>query len=146
MGAHWPGKLEYGLMVNIQRRIIFYPKRVPTGPGRLYRRISRPFTKNDIKTTRGAMDTANLQKLIDLMSKELWRDPDIECHACDGVAWVIKQFDANGKVLKSSGDLDYIYGQRTLEEIARCLPSDDQIYDAPALVAVSQKNGTNNFV
>lgn len=102
--------------------------------------------KNDIKTTHGAMDTASFQKLIDLMSKELWRDPDIECHACDGVAWVIKQFDANGKVLKSSGDLDYIYGQRTLEEIARCLPSDDQIYDAPAFVAVSQKNGTNNFV
>ncbi len=96
--------------------------------------------KKGIKTTRGVMDGPAFQQLTGLMDREPWRDPDIECHACDGVAWIIKQFDAEGKVLKSSGDLDYIYGHQTLEEIVECLPNDNQIYDASAFIAVKKSD------
>ncbi len=41
---------------------------------------------------------------------------------CDGEAWELKQYSPDGIIIRSSGELGYIYGQEALERIVKCLP------------------------
>lgn len=73
------------------------------------------------------------------IEREPWRDPSIFVKAYDGVAWIIESYKENGTIEKTSGELGYIYGHRTLEAIVKLLPKDGNIYDSSAYVSVTKR-------
>ncbi len=95
------------------------------------------------RITKGKMNRDGFQCLMEAMEQDPWRDPAIDSDGCDGVAWMIEQY-ADGRVVRSSGELDYIYGQANLERIVSLLPKTAQSYGASAYVSVRHPHvGTN---
>lgn len=92
------------------------------------------------KKTTGMMDKAVFAVLLKTIDCEPWKDPTLNVHACDGVAWEIESYRDDGSVKNSSGKLDYVYGHRVLEKIVSLLPDDDNLYDASAYISVSMKD------
>lgn len=70
----------------------------------------------------GILESVELQELQRLIAVIPWRDEAINSDACDGVAWAIEAYDEKGNIINSSGPLNYIYGQRVLEEISSLMP------------------------
>ena len=92
------------------------------------------------KKTTGRMADEAFPKLCEAIKCEPWRDPSLDVHACDGVAWEIESYREDGSVENTSGKLDYIYGHRVLETIVSLLPDDGNLYDSSAFISVSKKN------
>ena len=92
------------------------------------------------KKNTGQMDKKALSKLRKTLKQEPWRDPLIEVHAFDGVAWEMESYLVDGSVDKTSGKLDYIYGYKVLEKIVSLLPSNEGVYDSSAFISVEKKN------
>ena len=91
---------------------------------------------------RGTLDDKRFEELKNLIDVDPWIDPRIRCDACDGVAWIIEAFSENGNIMKTSGKLGYIYGQKVLEAIVDCLPSDGMPVNAPAYINVKEDEET----
>ena len=106
-----------------------------TGNFEEYKRIIR---KREYTTLSGYMKEDSFFTLKKYLEANQWRDPSIDCYACDGVAWTFEYFDSDGKTIKTSGKLGYIYGHSTLENIAAILPS-IRNYGANAFVSVTKK-------
>lgn len=94
----------------------------------------------DSRIINGIMDKSAHDELREQLEIKQWRDPDIQINACDGVAYQIIYYSADGKTLNSSGKLGYIYGEEVLENIVNMLPKTEKMYDAPAFVSVSKKS------
>ena len=92
------------------------------------------------KKTTGKLADDVISKLRESIKCEPWRDPSLDVHACDGVAWEIESYREDGSVENTSGKLDYIYGHRVLETIVSLLPDDGNLYDSSAFISVSKKN------
>jgi len=92
------------------------------------------------KQSTGIMEEDTFTKLREALMAEPWRDPTLDVHACDGVAWEIESYRADGSIEKSSGKLGYIYGHRVLESIVSLLPGDDDYYDSSAFISVRKKD------
>lgn len=60
-------------------------------------------------------------KTLEALCNEMWEES--HSNANDGEAWKIQLYDEKENLIKSSGELGYIYGQKTLEAIVRLLPS-----------------------
>ena len=73
-------------------------------------------------TRKGKIREKRFSDLQAVMASEPWRDPEVNFAACDGVAWQIEEYDSEHKIIHSSGDLGYIYGQPVLEAIVAHLP------------------------
>ena len=78
------------------------------------------FRRRSVK--KGVLSEEKLPELANTMERKPWRDPSIICDACDGEAWVITQFAEDGSIVQTSGEVDYIYGNRILETIVSLLP------------------------
>ena len=91
------------------------------------------------KKTAGRIGEKRLAKLREAMSCEPWRDPTLEIHACDGVAWQIESYKDDGSVENTSGRVGYIYGHRVLETIVSLLPANGNRYGSSGFVSVSKK-------
>ena len=92
------------------------------------------------KQSTGIMEEDAFTILREALMAEPWRDPTLDVHACDGVAWEIESYRADGSIEKSSGKLDYIYGHRVLETIVSLLPGDGDYYDSSAFISVRKKD------
>lgn len=101
---------------------------------------SNDFSELVKKTENGVMDEAEFTELLEKLNTKLWRNPDIQINACDGSAWQITYYSSDGKVINSSGKLDYIYGEEVLENIVSRLPQTEEEHDANAFVYVTKKN------
>ena len=66
--------------------------------------------------------------LQNLLETDQWRTPGLEIHACDGEAWKIDYYSVGGEILRSSGEVDYIYGEEVLQRIVGMLPNDGELY------------------
>ena len=86
-----------------------------------------PDTKSILLKGISSINSEKLNRLKQLISEKIWRDPEIRSGGCDGTAWIMEAFDEDGNTIKTSGDLDYIYGQKVLEEIAELLPGRDKM-------------------
>ena len=86
----------------------------------------------------GRMKEKVFSKLAEMMEQKPWRDPLIISGGCDGVAWEIRQYSADGKVVNTSGKIGYIYGHRVLEDIVKLLPRDGKSYAANAYVTIEK--------
>lgn len=84
------------------------------------------FRKRSVK--RGRLSERKLSELVSAMEQEPWRDSSIISDAFDGAAWKITQFSEDGSSIRTSGELDYIYGQRGLETIVSLLPHSDDFF------------------
>lgn len=62
---------------------------------------------------------------------------DIEDMACDGEAWEIEYYDPDCRILNSSGDAGYIYGEKCLEKIISLLPGENMVSHANSFISVS---------
>ena len=80
---------------------------------------SRPITKSQ---KRGKMRMNSFEKLLAAMETDPWRSPGLNNQACDGEGWKIEMYGPDGTVIRSSGNLGYIYGEKVLETIAGLLP------------------------
>lgn len=78
------------------------------------------YQRHSVKT--GRLSEKKMSELARAMAQKPWRDSSIICDACDGEAWVITQLAEDGSTIQTSGELDYIYGQRVLETIVSLLP------------------------
>ena len=106
----------------------------------------KELTKKNKHTKTGRMNEEKFSELIDRMNRKPWKDPLIISGGCDGVAWEIKQYSADGKVIDTSGRIDYIYGQEVLESIISCLPRDGKSYGANAYVNVGRLDPNPKYV
>lgn len=86
----------------------------------------------------GTLNPKMINQLKEAIDRDPWRNPRIKCDACDGVAWIIEAFSEDGDIIKTSGELDYIYGHKNLEAIVSCLPSDGMPVNAPAYIKVKE--------
>ncbi len=91
------------------------------------------------KKTTGKITYEAFSKLQEAIKCEPWRDPSLDVHACDGVAWEIESYREDGGIENTSGKLDYIYGHRILETIVSLLPNDGNLFDNNAFISVSRK-------
>lgn len=91
--------------------------------------------RKDHVISKGYMSAMPFMLLKDAMEQEPWRDPAVYSDGNDGVAWMIEQYE-NGKVIRSSGILGYIYGQKNLEKIVSRLPKASRSYGASGCVFV----------
>lgn len=96
-----------------------------------------PSAKNKITT--GKMWKIAFARLKRAIKREPWRDPSIYVEADDGVAWTIVSYNENGTIGNTSGELDYIYGQRVLEAIVKSLPKTGNLYCNSAYVSVAKR-------
>ena len=71
----------------------------------------------------GNLNNEEMGKLKNLISRPVWRNQEVHSDACDGVAWAMEAYFETGEIIKTSGELDYIYGHETLENIADLLSS-----------------------
>ena len=74
------------------------------------------------KKKRGKMRMSSFEKLLAAMETDPWRTLGLDVQACDGEGWKIEMYDPEGIVIRSSGELGYIYGEPVLETIASLLP------------------------
>lgn len=81
-------------------------------------------------------------KLCEAIKIAPWRDPTLDVHACDGVAWKLEAYDKDGSIDKTSGTLGYIYGNRVLETIVSLLPQDGNLYDSSAFISINRASDT----
>ncbi len=65
----------------------------------------------------------SFEKMLAAMETDPWRTPGLDIQACDGEGWKIEMYGPDGTVIRSSGELGYIYGEQALETIASLLPS-----------------------
>ncbi|MBR6426899.1 MAG: hypothetical protein IKS28_03635 [Clostridia bacterium] len=93
------------------------------------------------KKKTGKMNAKRFSKLREAIKLEPWRDPSLEVGGCDGEAWEIKSYRADGSTENTSGRVDYIYGHRVLEKIVDLLPEDGNLYDSSAYISVSKRAG-----
>ena len=77
------------------------------------------------KTATGVVQ--DFPKLLQTLNQDPWREVPGGIEACDGDAWCIELFSSDGSVVKSSGQMDYIYGEGALEAIVACLPDDENM-------------------
>ena len=61
------------------------------------------------KSMKGQMDAKAFSELKKALNVKQWKDPNIKIDACDGVAWDIKQYASDGKLLNTSGKTGYIW-------------------------------------
>lgn len=94
--------------------------------------------RKDHVLSEGKMDPEQFAKLVSALEQDPWRDPVIISDGCDGVAWEMNQY-MDGKVIRSSGDVNYIYGQENLERIVSLLPATVGRYGVSAYVSVMRK-------
>ncbi len=66
----------------------------------------------------GKLTPEQFTQLKDTLTVYPWRTTDKEIKAYDGVAWRIGYFSSKGVLIRGSGPLGYIYGERHLEDIA----------------------------
>lgn len=90
----------------------------------------------------GAMKPDDFSKLCEVIKSDPWRDPTIDVHACDGVAWELEAYDMDGSLEKTSGTLGYIYGNRVLETIVSLLPQDGNPYDSSEFISINRASDT----
>ena len=74
------------------------------------------------KKKRGKMRMSSFEKMLAAMETDPWRTPGLDIQACDGEGWKIEMYGPDGTVIRSSGELGYIYGEQVLETIASLLP------------------------
>lgn len=98
----------------------------------------RIIRKREYTTISGDMKEDSFSTLKKYLEAKQWRDPNIDCHAWDGVAWTFEYFDSDGKTIKTSGELDYIYGHSTLENLASVLLS-IRNYEENAFIVIEKK-------
>ena len=94
------------------------------------------------KKTTGAMGQDAYLRLCEAIKSDPWRDPTLDVHACDGVAWELEAYSEDGSIEKTSGKLGYIYGHRVLETIVSLLPQDENLYDSSAFISVNRASDT----
>ena len=82
---------------------------------------------SDYTYKRGTMRIDSFDKLCVAMDQD-WSS-DIMCIADGGEVWELKQYSPDGIIIRSSGELGYIYGQEALERIVRCLPGKTFVKD-----------------
>lgn len=73
----------------------------------------------------GIMTREQFARLLDACDCR-WMDPRVNSDACDGQAWMIDMYDADGNVIHTTGKLGYIYGQVKVETIISLLPRPDR--------------------
>ena len=95
-----------------------------------YEMISSFYAIEEKKITTGLMDNKDFSKLKKALKKKPWKSPFVNADAEDGEAWQIESYSETGRIEKTSGELDYIYGHTNLEKIARLLPYDCHLYDS----------------
>lgn len=81
----------------------------------------------------GKISQKAFDRLLKCLDTDPWRDSEILCCGCDGVAWQIEQYDAAGTVVRTSGEPGYIYGNHVLESIVSLLPG-VKAYDASVYI------------
>lgn len=96
--------------------------------------------KREIHSRRVKMPSKQFERLCSELKKEPWRDPDLLCDACDGEAWKIEQYSPDGSIIRSSGEMGYIYGNLVLESIGSLLPFDME-FGASAFIRVIKRDG-----
>lgn len=94
------------------------------------------------KKVAGTMESDDFSKLCEAIKIDPWRDPTLDVHACDGVAWELEAYDKDGSIDKTSGTLGYIYGNRVLETIVSLLPHDGNHYDSSAFISINRASDT----
>ena len=72
----------------------------------------------------GVLDEEQFDSLSKALDKAIWRNAIIRTNAREEAAWRIIMYDADGNVIKTSGELNSIKGNRNLEAIIACLPLD----------------------
>ena len=72
------------------------------------------------KEKSGTMKKDRFAKLYNAIDQD-WKPDTFSC-ACDSVAWKFEQYSPDGTIVRSSGELGYIYGKEVLELIASLLP------------------------
>ena len=87
----------------------------------------------------GNMDEKSFVKIQKLLKRDLSVNLSLNKHTCDGEGWKFEVFKEDGSILKTSGKMYYIYGNTTLEKIARLLPSDGNSYRSNAYIAIEDK-------
>ena len=93
------------------------------------------------KKVAGAMESDDFSKLCEAIKIDPWRDPSLDVHACDGVAWKLEAYREDGSIEKTSGKLGYIYGDRVLKTIVSMLPKDENLYDSSAFISIKRIRG-----
>ena len=76
----------------------------------------------------GELEKDVFTTLQNLLETDPWRTPGLEIHACDGEAWKIDYYSVGGEILRSSGEVDYIYGEEVLQKIVGMLPDIAELY------------------
>ena len=76
----------------------------------------------------GKMQGDRFDKLCEALDQD-WTASECMVMACDGDAWQIDQFSSDGTILRSNGQLEYIYGAEKKERIAALLPGKSFIRD-----------------
>ena len=74
------------------------------------------------KKKHGMMDIKMFNELCESLKCEQWRNPTVCDTAVDGVAWTIESYNGDGAIDKTSGEIDYIFGHKFLENIVSFLP------------------------
>lgn len=92
------------------------------------------------KKDTGTMGQEPLSRLQVAIKRDPWRDSSINIWACDGTAWEIESYHEDGSIEKSSGKIDYIYGNEALETIVDLLPRDGNIYGNAADIHDNRKD------
>ena len=81
----------------------------------------------------GVIPQTQFNKLLDLLKTEGWGEPDRKDVVCDGPMWEIRHFSPEGKIIGSSGKINFISGKdRPIDKIDECLPKpDESLFDLP---------------
>lgn len=79
----------------------------------------------DVKVIKGYLRKERFSRLLETIADD-WL-ANITSSGCDGVTWQFMQYTPDGTVMKSSGEMGYIYGQKVLEQIALLLPAQERI-------------------
>lgn len=87
----------------------------------------------------GEMKKDDFTALKTLLETDQWRTPGLEIHACDGEAWKIDFYSVDGELIRSSGELGYIYGEKVLQKIVSMLPDTNDSYDESAFIQIKRK-------
>jgi hypothetical protein len=48
------------------------------------------------------MESDDFSKLCEAIKIDPWRDPSLDVHACDGVAWELEAYREDGSIEKTS--------------------------------------------
>ncbi len=70
----------------------------------------------------GKISEKRYTRMMKLLSSEQWRNPEEQISGCDGSAWKIEQYSEDGSLVRTSGDVDYIYGNSILESLVSLMP------------------------